>query len=94
MFNYEIEARESQESTINSTIYWKECSLLSSRGSTGSGVNMEKNLVIGKRGWLKVASFGRSRFKLLTLKFLNKSVQAASCERLKTNQRRVFLLFE
>jgi len=94
MFNYEIEARERQESTINSTIYWKECSLLSSRGSTGSRVNIEKKLIFEKRGGSKVASFDRSRFKLLTLKFLNKSVQAASCERLKTNQRRVFLLFE
>ena len=46
-----------------------------------------------KRGGLKVATFGRSPFKLFSLKFSAKSVQALSCERLKTTQRTLFLLF-
>jgi hypothetical protein len=41
-----------------------------------------------------VVAFGRSPFKLLTLRFLNKSVQALSCERPKNDQRNPFLSFE
>ncbi len=37
-----------------------------------------------KRGFLKVVAFDRSPFKLFTLRFSNKSVQAPSCERPKT----------
>jgi hypothetical protein len=46
-----------------------------------------------KRGGLRVVSFDRSPFKLLSLKFSNKSVQAPSCQRPKTTQRTLFLLF-
>jgi hypothetical protein len=46
-----------------------------------------------KRGGVGVISFGRSPFKLFSLKFSNKSVQAPSCERPKTTQRTLFLLF-
>ncbi len=46
-----------------------------------------------KRGGLKVVSFERSPFKLFTLRFSNKSVQAPSCERSKTAPRTLFLLF-
>ncbi len=53
-----------------------------------------KVLTNEKRGRLKVASFDRSRFKLFTLEFSNKPVEVPSCERPKSTQRRVFLLFE
>jgi hypothetical protein len=52
-----------------------------------------KVLTNEKRGGLKVATFGRSPFKLFSLKFSAKSVKALSCERLKTTQRTLFLLF-
>jgi hypothetical protein len=52
-----------------------------------------KVLTNEKRDGLKVAEFDRSPFKLFTLKFSNKSVQSSSCERLKTAQRIMFLLF-
>ncbi len=45
-------------------------------------------------GELKVATFDRSPCELISLKFSAKSVQALSCERLKTTQRTLFLLFE
>jgi hypothetical protein len=41
-----------------------------------------------------VVAFVRSRFKLFTLKFSNKSARTPSRDRPKTTQRRVFLLFE
>jgi hypothetical protein len=47
-----------------------------------------------KRGGLKVVSFDRSRSKLFTLRFSNKSMQTPSCERRKTTQRTLFLSFE
>ncbi len=53
-----------------------------------------KVLTNEKRGGLKVVSFDRSRFKLFTLRFSNKSVQALSCEGPKTAQRSLFLSFE
>jgi hypothetical protein len=37
--------------------------------------------------------FDRTRFKLFTQIFSNKSVQSSSCERPKTAQRTLFLLF-
>jgi hypothetical protein len=43
--------------------------------------NALKVLTNEKRGGLKVEAFDRSPFKLFTLKFSNKSVQAPSCER-------------
>jgi hypothetical protein len=46
-----------------------------------------------KWGGLTVVSFDRSDFKLFTLKFSNISVQSSSCERHKTAQRTLFLLF-
>jgi hypothetical protein len=53
-----------------------------------------KVLTNEKRGGLKVVAFDRFLFKLFTLKFSNKSVQAPSCEKPKTTQRTLFLLFE
>jgi hypothetical protein len=53
-----------------------------------------KVLTSQKRGGLKLVSFDWSRFKLFTLKFSKESVQTPSCERLKTAQRTLFLLFE
>jgi hypothetical protein len=48
-----------------------------------------------KRGGLNFVSFNWSRFKLFTLKFSkNLYVQTQSCERPKTAQRTLFLLFE
>jgi hypothetical protein len=47
-----------------------------------------------KRGGLKVVAFDRSPFKLISLRFSNKSVQAPSCGRPKTTQRTMFLSFE
>jgi hypothetical protein len=47
-----------------------------------------------KRGGLKVVEFDRSPFKLFTLRFSNKSVQAPSCEIPRTAKRTVFLSFE
>ncbi len=41
-----------------------------------------------------MATFDRSPFKLFSLRFLAKSVQALSNERLKTTQRTLFLSFE
>jgi hypothetical protein len=52
-----------------------------------------KVLTNEKRGGVRVVSFGRSPFKLFSLKFSNKSVQAPSCERPKSTQRTLFLLF-
>ncbi len=48
-----------------------------------------KVLTNEKRGGLKVISFDRSPFKLISQKFSKESVQAPSCERHKT----LFLLF-
>ncbi len=39
-------------------------------------------------------AFDRSLFKLFTLRFSSKSVQAPSCEKPKTTQRTLFLSFE
>jgi hypothetical protein len=47
-----------------------------------------------KKGGLKAVAFDRSPFKLFTLRFSYKSVQAQSCERPKTSQRTLFLSFE
>ncbi len=44
-----------------------------------------------KRGGLKVVAFDRSPFKVFSLRFSKKSVQAPSCERPKTTQRTLFL---
>jgi hypothetical protein len=52
-----------------------------------------KVLTNEKRGGVRVVSFGRPPFKLFSQKFSNKSVQALSCERPKTSQRTLFLLF-
>jgi hypothetical protein len=46
-----------------------------------------------KRGGLTAVSFDRSPVKLFSLKFSNKYVQSSSCERPKTAQRTLFLLF-
>ncbi len=53
-----------------------------------------KVLTNEKRGGLKVVAFDKSPFKLFTLRFSTKSVQAPSCKRPKTNQRTLFLSFE
>ncbi len=52
-----------------------------------------KVLTNEKRGGLKVVSFDRSPFKLFTLRFSNKSMQAPSCERPRTAPRTLFLSF-
>jgi hypothetical protein len=52
-----------------------------------------KVLTNEKRGGLELAAFDRSPFKLFSLKFSNKSVQAPSCERHKTAPRTLFLSF-
>jgi len=46
-----------------------------------------------KRGRLKVVAFDRSPFKLFSLRFSKKSVQAPSCRRSKTTQRTLFMSF-
>ncbi len=53
-----------------------------------------KVLTNEKREGLTEVLFNRSRFKLFTLRFSNKSMQAPSCERPKTTQRSLFLVFE
>jgi hypothetical protein len=55
--------------------------------------NNLKVLTNEKRGGLRVISFDRSPFKLILRKFSEESVQAPSCERHKTTQRTMFLLF-
>ncbi len=52
-----------------------------------------KVLTNEKRGGWRVISFDRSPFKLFSRKFSKESVQAPSCERHKTTQRTLFLLF-
>ncbi len=52
-----------------------------------------KVLTNEKRGGLKVIAFDKPPFRLFTLKFSNKSIQPSSCERPKTAQRILFLLF-
>jgi hypothetical protein len=52
-----------------------------------------KVLTNEKRGGMSVVSFDRSPFKLFSLKFLNKLVQAPSCERHKTALRTLFVSF-
>ncbi len=58
-----------------------------------SSVFALKVLTNEKIGGLRVISFDRSPFKLFSRKFSKESVQAPSCERLKTTQRPLFLLF-
>jgi hypothetical protein len=53
-------------------------------------LEMLKVLTNEKRGGLELAAFDRSPFKLFSLKFSNKSVQAPSCERHKTAPRTLF----
>ncbi len=48
---------------------------------------LSKVLANEKRGRLKVVAFDRSPFKLISLRFSNKSEQAPSCGRPKTTQR-------
>ncbi len=52
-----------------------------------------KVLTNEKRGGLSVVSFDRSPFKLFSLKFSNRLVQAPSCERHKTAPRTLFVSF-
>ncbi len=60
----------------------------------GGGDVMFKGLTNETRDGLKVVAFDRSPFKLFTLRFSNKSVQAPSSERPKTTRRTLFLSFE
>jgi hypothetical protein len=53
-----------------------------------------KVLTNEKRGGLKMVAFDKTPFKLFSLRFSTKSVQAPSKERPKTTQRTLFLLFE
>ncbi len=57
------------------------------------GKHRLKVLTNEKRGGLSMVSFDRSPFKLFSLKFSNKLVQAPSRERHKTAPRTLFLLF-
>jgi hypothetical protein len=55
-----------------------------------------KVLTTEKRGGVRIVSYGRSPFKVFSMKFSNKSVhcvQAPSYERPKTTQQTLFLLF-
>ncbi len=52
-----------------------------------------KVLTNEKRGGLAMVSFDRFSFKVFSLLFSNKSMQAPSCERTKTTQRTLFLSF-
>jgi hypothetical protein len=52
-----------------------------------------KVLTNEKRGGLSVVSFDRSPFKLFSLKFSKRLVQAPSCERNKTAPRTLFVSF-
>jgi hypothetical protein len=52
-----------------------------------------KVLTNEKRGGLSMVSFDRSPFKLFSLKFSNRLVQAPSCERHKTALRTLFVSF-
>ncbi len=53
-----------------------------------------KVLTNEKRDGLRVVAFHKSPFKLFTLRFSSKSVQAPSYERPETTQRNLFLSFE
>ncbi len=53
-----------------------------------------KVLTNEKRGGLKEVAFDRSPFKVFSLRFSKKSVQAPSCKRPKTTQQTLFLSFE
>ncbi len=53
-----------------------------------------KVLTNEQRGGLKVVAFYRYPFKLFTLRFSSKSLQAPSCERPKTIQQTLFLSFK
>ncbi len=55
--------------------------------------NLKVLLTNEKRDGLSVVSFDRSPFKIFSLKFSNKLVQAPSCERHKTAPRTLFPLF-
>jgi hypothetical protein len=68
-------------------------STLLERGSFSSK-SVLKVLTNEKRGRSTMVLFDRSHFKLFSLRFSNKSVQAPSCERPKTTQRTLFLSFE
>ncbi len=52
-----------------------------------------KVLTNEKRGGLTVVSFDGPPFKLFSLRFSYKSMQATSCKRTNTNQRTLFLSF-
>ncbi len=52
-----------------------------------------KGLTNEEKGGLKVVAFDRPSFKLFTLRFSNRSVQAPSCERPRTAPRTLFLSF-
>ncbi len=62
----------------------------------GKGYNSSSDLKVltnEKRGGLSVVSFDRSPYKLFSLKFSNRLVQAPSCERHKTAPRTLFVSF-
>ncbi len=58
-----------------------------------SCMNCSKVVTSKKRGELSMLSFDSSPFKLFSVRFSNNSVQAPTCERPKTAQRTLFLLF-
>ncbi len=65
----------------------------SQESPTNAKFSLLKVLTNEKRGGLRVISFDRSPFKLFSRKFWKESVQGPSCERHKTTQRTLFLLF-
>ncbi len=69
-------------------------SISNRNGGVPPQVYRVKVLTNEKRGGLKVVGFDKSPFKLSTLRFSTKSVQAPSCKRPKTTQRALFLSFE
>ncbi len=64
-----------------------------------SDQKFDKRICLIEKHWfgllfcIVLVLFDRSSFKMFSLKFLNKMVQAPSCERPKTTQRTLFLLF-
>jgi hypothetical protein len=73
--------------------YGKICEIVFEKVTKKVQNRVLKVLTNEKRGGVTVVSFDRSPFKLFSRKFSNKLVQAPSCERLKTTQRTMFVLF-
>ncbi len=86
-------ANSDRRHVFKGRIAW-DCFLNDSNQSRMLMEDCLKVLTNEKRGGLTVVAFDRSPFKLFTLKFSSKSVQAPSYERPETTQRNIFLSFE